>query len=56
MATKKELKKALEALSFWACCFDYKNYSGPRPLYGGRKGCRDAKDLIEEFIEETIKE
>ena len=50
--TKQELTDALEVLVFWAGCFDYANYSGNRPMYGGEAACRKAERLIEDFIEQ----
>jgi hypothetical protein len=50
-----KLLKAVQTLSFWASCFDYANYSGKNPLYGGEDGCRKAEDLLIDFIEDTTK-
>ncbi len=52
--SKEELKKALEALDFWATCFDHANFVSKHALYGGEIGCRKANDLLEEFIDGVI--
>ncbi len=52
--SKEELKKALETLDFWATCFDHANFTSKNPMYGGEKGCREAKKLLEDFIDKVI--
>lgn len=49
--SKMALTNAIRILSFWASCFDYKNYTSKKPMYGGEQGCRDAERLLEDFVD-----